>query len=46
MSQPVIRAALPSDEATWRQLWRAYCEFYRAHLDQYVPATGQQVATL
>jgi hypothetical protein len=24
-----IRAALPSDEPTWRQLWRGYCDFYR-----------------
>ena len=27
-----IRAALPADEATWRQLWRGYCDFYRVHL--------------
>ncbi len=34
MSQPIIRAALPSDEATWRKLWRAYCDFYRAQLPE------------
>ena len=25
-----IRALLPNDEPTWRQLWRAYCDFYEA----------------
>lgn len=25
-----IRALLPTDEPTWRQLWRAYCDFYGA----------------
>jgi len=30
MPPPLIRAALPADEAAWRQLWRGYCEFYRA----------------
>ena len=24
----IIRAALPSDEPAWRQLWRGYCDFY------------------
>ena len=33
---PVIRAALPSDEAVWRQLWRGYCDFYSANLPQEV----------
>lgn len=23
-----IRAALPSDEAAWRRLWKSYCAFY------------------
>jgi GNAT superfamily N-acetyltransferase len=23
-----VRPALPADEAGWRQLWRAYCDFY------------------
>ncbi|NML45259.1 GNAT family N-acetyltransferase [Ramlibacter sp. G-1-2-2] len=34
MSSPavIIRAALPSDEATWRELWRGYCEFYGAQV--------------
>ena len=31
-----IRAALPADEATWRQLWRAYCDFYKAQLPEEV----------
>jgi GNAT superfamily N-acetyltransferase len=26
----IIRAALPSDEPVWRQLWRGYCDFYEA----------------
>ncbi|MEZ0306298.1 MAG: N-acetyltransferase family protein [Ramlibacter sp.] len=30
MNAPTIRAALPADEATWRKLWQAYCEFYDA----------------
>jgi len=28
----LIRAALPSDESTWRALWRGYCDFYDARL--------------
>jgi GNAT superfamily N-acetyltransferase len=28
----LIRAALPSDESTWRELWRGYCDFYEATL--------------
>jgi GNAT superfamily N-acetyltransferase len=32
MAAPTIRAALPSDEATWRELWRGYCDFYKAQL--------------
>ncbi|HSI55590.1 MAG TPA: GNAT family N-acetyltransferase, partial [Ramlibacter sp.] len=32
MNAPTIRAALPADEATWRKLWQAYCEFYDASL--------------
>jgi GNAT superfamily N-acetyltransferase len=32
----IIRAALPSDEAAWRQLWRAYLEFYRASVTEEV----------
>lgn len=27
MSPVVVRAALPSDETSWRQLWKAYCAF-------------------
>ena len=33
MSTPVIRAALPSDEASWRKLWQGYCDFYGAQLE-------------
>lgn len=33
---PVIRAALPSDEPVWRDLWRGYCAFYAADLPQEV----------
>jgi len=28
----LIRSALPGDEATWRKLWRGYCEFYGVRL--------------
>jgi len=28
----IIRAALPSDEAAWRELWKGYCDFYHAQL--------------
>ena len=28
MTAATIRSALPSDEADWRSLWSAYCEFY------------------
>lgn len=27
-----IRAALPSDEAAWRELWKGYCDFYDAQV--------------
>jgi GNAT superfamily N-acetyltransferase len=32
MEAPTIRAALPADEAVWRQMWRGYCDFYNANL--------------
>jgi GNAT superfamily N-acetyltransferase len=32
MNPPVIRAALPGDEAVWRKLWRGYCDFYDVRL--------------
>ena len=32
MTTTIIRAALPSDEATWRELWKGYCDFYQAQL--------------
>ena len=36
MNSPVIRAALPGDEATWRKLWRGYCDFYDVRLPREV----------
>jgi GNAT superfamily N-acetyltransferase len=36
MDAPTIRAAAPSDEAAWRQMWASYCEFYNAKLPQEV----------
>lgn len=36
MDAPVIRAALPSDEAVWRQLWRGYVDFYEANVSDEV----------
>ena len=36
MTACVIRAALPSDEAVWRQLWKGYCDFYRVQLAEEV----------
>ena len=32
MDAPIIRSALPTDEAAWRELWRGYCDFYAARL--------------
>jgi GNAT superfamily N-acetyltransferase len=32
MNTVQIRAALPSDEAAWRSLWKGYCDFYGATL--------------
>lgn len=32
MAAPIIRAAVPADEASWRKLWRGYCDFYRVSL--------------
>jgi GNAT superfamily N-acetyltransferase len=31
-SNCIIRAALPSDEPVWRQLWRGYVDFYQAEV--------------
>ena len=40
----IIRAALPSDEATWRQLWRAYCDFYDAQVpDEVIHRTWKRI---
>lgn len=38
MPSAVIRAALPSDEPVWRELWQAYCAFYGASLGDAVTA--------
>jgi GNAT superfamily N-acetyltransferase len=39
-----IRAALPSDEAAWRQLWRGYCEFYGIQLaDEVTDRTWKRI---
>lgn len=32
----IIRAALPSDEAAWRNLWRGYCDFYAVQVPDHV----------
>jgi GNAT superfamily N-acetyltransferase len=32
MTVPIIRSALPADEATWRKLWRGYLDFYGVSL--------------
>ena len=32
----LIRAALPSDEFAWRQLWRGYCDYYKAQISEEV----------
>jgi GNAT superfamily N-acetyltransferase len=40
----IIRAALPADEAAWRQLWRGYCEFYRVQLaDEVTDRTWKRI---
>ncbi len=36
MDAPVIRAALPADEAAWRKLWRGYCDFHEASVAEEV----------
>jgi GNAT superfamily N-acetyltransferase len=36
MNPPVIRAALPGDEAVWRKLWQGYCAFYDVRLTREV----------
>jgi GNAT superfamily N-acetyltransferase len=39
-----IRAALPADEAAWRQLWRGYCDFYRVQLpDEVTDRTWKRI---
>ncbi|MDE2607198.1 MAG: GNAT family N-acetyltransferase [Burkholderiales bacterium] len=40
----IIRAALPSDEPAWRELWQGYCEFYETRLpDQVTRRTWQRI---
>lgn len=36
MDAPVIRAALPSDETVWRQMWRGYLNFYESNVSEEV----------
>jgi GNAT superfamily N-acetyltransferase len=36
MAPSLIRSILPGDEATWRRLWGAYCEFYETRLPEEV----------
>jgi len=44
MPAPVIRAALPSDETVWRQLWRGYCDFYSASVgDEVTSRTWKRI---
>lgn len=38
----LIRAALPSDEAVWRQLWQGYCEFYEVQVPEAVTSRTWQ----
>ena len=33
---PIIRSALPADEASWRALWRGYCDFYGENVSEAV----------
>lgn len=40
----LIRSALPADEPAWRQLWRAYCDFYGTTLaDEVTARTWQRI---
>jgi len=32
----IIRSALPTDEASWRTLWRGYCDYYGEHVSEAV----------
>lgn len=44
MTSPLIRAASPSDETVWRQLWREYCDFYAASVpDEVTGRTWQRI---
>ncbi len=38
MAVPTIRSALPADEATWRKLWRGYCDFYGVTISDEITA--------
>ena len=40
----IIRAALPSDEPAWRELWKGYCDFYQAQVsDEVTKRTWQRI---
>lgn len=44
MPATLIRSALPSDERAWRDLWRAYCDFYEARVgDEVTARTWQRI---
>ena len=36
MGVPVIRSALPTDEAVWRKMWQGYCDFYGVKLGKQI----------
>lgn len=36
MAVTTVRSALPSDETAWRDLWRGYCDFYKASVPESV----------
>ena len=36
MTLPIIRSAIPSDESSWRSLWRSYCDVYGENVSEAV----------
>jgi GNAT superfamily N-acetyltransferase len=34
MAAPIIRSALPADEAAWHKLWQGYLDFYSAQVPE------------
>jgi GNAT superfamily N-acetyltransferase len=44
MDLSLIRAAVPADEAAWRQLWRGYCDFYKTKIpDEVTQRTWKRI---